>query len=80
MAGRKRHPTLEDNVVVYSGATILGGDTVIGAGSTVGGNVWLTESIPPGTKVLIKAPELVLLDKSGQATAKPGRRPKNKEA
>gem|GEM_PF-298520 len=62
LAGRKRHPTLEDNVIVYSGATILGGDTVIGAGSTVGGNVWLTESIPPGTKVLIKAPELIVLD------------------
>jgi serine O-acetyltransferase len=65
LAGQKRHPTLEDDVIVYSGATILGGDTVIGAGSTVGGNVWLTESIPPGTKVLIKAPELIVLDKSG---------------
>jgi serine O-acetyltransferase len=54
----KRHPTLEDNVTVYSGATILGGDTVIGRGSTVGGNVWLTESVPPGTKVVIKTPEL----------------------
>lgn len=54
----KRHPTLEDNVTVYSGATILGGDTVIGRGSTVGGNVWLTESVPPGTKVVIETPEL----------------------
>lgn len=40
----KRHPTLEDNVIVYSGATILG-DTVIGKGSVIGGNVWITESI-----------------------------------
>lgn len=69
LAGKKRHPTLEDDVIVYSGATILGGDTVIGAGSTVGGNVWLTESIPPGTKVFIKDPELVVVDESGQTVA-----------
>jgi serine O-acetyltransferase len=59
MRGRKRHPTIEEDVIIYSGATILGGDTVIGKGSVVGGNVWLTESIPPGTKVLLKTPELV---------------------
>lgn len=47
----KRHPTLEDRVVVYAGATILGGDTVIGKGSIVGGNVWLTRSLPPDSKV-----------------------------
>ncbi|MGF1469169.1 MAG: serine O-acetyltransferase EpsC [Sandaracinaceae bacterium] len=47
----KRHPTLEDRVTVYSGATILGGDTVIGEGSVIGGNVWLTKSVPPGSKV-----------------------------
>ncbi len=45
----KRHPTLEDRVTVYAGATILGGDTVIGEGSVIGGNVWLVESVPPGT-------------------------------
>ena len=48
---KKRHPTLEDNVTIYAGATILGGDTVIGKGSVVGGNVWLTQSVPPGSKV-----------------------------
>ncbi len=48
---KKRHPTLEDGVTIYAGATILGGDTVIGAGSIVGGNVWLTSSVPPGSKV-----------------------------
>lgn len=48
---KKRHPTLEDGVTIYAGATILGGDTVIGAGSIVGGNVWLTHSVPPGSKV-----------------------------
>jgi serine O-acetyltransferase len=79
LSGQKRHPTLEDDVIVYSGAIILGGDTVIGAGSTVGGNVWLTESIPPGTKVLIKAPELIVLAKSGQKLSK-GRRPETKAA
>jgi serine O-acetyltransferase len=47
----KRHPTLEDGVTIYAGATILGGDTVIGAGSVVGGNVWLTKSVPPGSRV-----------------------------
>ncbi len=48
----KRHPTIEDDVVIYAGATILGGKTVIGKGSVVGGNVWLTESVPPHSKVL----------------------------
>ncbi len=51
-AGRKRHPTLEDDVIVYAGATILGGDTRIGRGSVVGGGVFLTESIPPESQVL----------------------------
>ncbi len=55
----KRHPTIEDDVIVYSGATILGGDTVIGTRSVVGGNVWLTESIPPDTKVFIEPPRLI---------------------
>ncbi|MDA8195084.1 MAG: serine acetyltransferase [Thermaerobacter sp.] len=49
--GQKRHPTIGDDVVIYSGATILGGDTVIGQGSVVGGNVWLTQSIPAYSKV-----------------------------
>jgi len=56
---KKRHPTIEDDVIIYSGATILGGETVIGARSIVGGNVWLTESIPPDTRVIIKKPELI---------------------
>jgi serine O-acetyltransferase len=62
LRGAKRHPTLEDDVIVYSGATILGGETVIGARSVIGGNVWLTESIPPDTKVFIKKPELVFVN------------------
>lgn len=58
----KRHPTIEDNVIIYSNTTILGGDTVIGAGSTIGGNIWLTESVDTGTKVLLKKPELIYFD------------------
>ncbi len=57
----KRHPTIEDDVIIYSGATILGGDTRIGARSVIGGNVWLTRSVPPDTKVLLKNPELIHL-------------------
>ncbi|MGB0645924.1 MAG: serine O-acetyltransferase EpsC [Bradymonadia bacterium] len=51
-AGNKRHPTLEDRVVIYAGATVLGGETTIGSGSVVGGNVWLTRSVEPNTMVL----------------------------
>ena len=56
--GAKRHPTIEDNVTVYAGATILGGDTVIGKGAVIGGSVWLTHSVPAGTKVILEAPRL----------------------
>lgn len=48
---RKRHPTLEDGVTVYAGASVHGGETVIGKGSVIGGNVWLTHSIPPGSRI-----------------------------
>ena len=51
LANMKRHPTLEDDVVIYANATILGGETVIGAGSVIGGNVWLTRSVPPRSVV-----------------------------
>lgn len=51
LAGKKRHPTIEQNVVIYAGATILGGETVVGKGSTIGGNVWITESVAPNSKV-----------------------------
>ncbi len=56
--GVKRHPTLEDDVVVYAGATILGGDTVVGRGSIIGGNVWLTTSVPPYSKVTLSRDQL----------------------
>jgi len=51
MASTKRHPTIEDDVVIYSGATILGGNTIVGHDSLIGGNVWLTHSVPPYSKV-----------------------------
>jgi len=54
----QRHPTVEDDVVIYSNATILGGDTVIGKGSTIGGNVFLMDSVPPNSFVASKHPEL----------------------
>lgn len=54
-AERKRHPTIEDNVVIYAGATILGGETVIGHDSIIGGNVWLTRSTPPHSKIYYQA-------------------------
>ena len=54
--GIKRHPDIEDNVVIYAGATILGGDTRIGHDSVIGGNVWLTQSVPPYSTVFNAQP------------------------
>lgn len=51
MVSMKRHPTVEDNVIIYSNATVLGGDTAIGHNSIIGGNVWLTHSVPAGSFV-----------------------------
>lgn len=53
----KRHPTVEDDVVIYAGATILGGNTAVGAGSVIGGSVWLTRSVPPKS-VVYHRPEI----------------------
>jgi serine O-acetyltransferase len=53
--GGKRHPTIEDDVTIYAGASIHGGDTVIGKGSVIGGNVWLTKSVPAGSKIFGRA-------------------------
>ncbi len=54
LAKKKRHPTVEDNVIIYSSATILGGDTVIGRNSIIGGNVWLTSSVDSNSVVYHK--------------------------
>ncbi|AMJ64743.1 serine O-acetyltransferase [Hymenobacter sp. PAMC 26628] len=55
LQGHKRHPTIEDQVVIYAGATILGGSTVVGTRSIIGGNVWLTESVPSHSRVYHRA-------------------------
>lgn len=56
--GLKRHPTIEDNVVIYANATILGGDTVIGHDSVIGSSVWITKSVAPRTTVVLEKPQL----------------------
>ena len=56
--GAKRHPTLEDRVVIYANATILGGRTVVGHDSVIGSSVWLTSSVAPRTTVLLEKPNL----------------------
>ncbi len=53
----KRHPNIGDRVVIYAGATILGGNTYIGSDSVIGGNVWLTHSVPAGSRVTVRVAE-----------------------
>lgn len=57
LSQKKRHPTIEDNVVIYANATILGGGTVIGHDSVIGGNVWITESVPAHSNVMYQSGE-----------------------
>jgi serine O-acetyltransferase len=69
LRGRKRHPTIEDDVTIYAQATILGGKTVIGARCVIGGNVWLTSSVPPDNTVLLETPRHVFKeDKMGRSS------------
>ena len=63
-ASKKRHPTIEDNVILYAGCTILGGETTVGRGSIIGGNVWLTESIAPFSVVYHKS-ETIIRNQNG---------------
>jgi serine O-acetyltransferase len=63
-ASKKRHPTIEDNVILYAGCTILGGETVVGRNSIIGGNVWLTESIAPFSVVYHKS-EIIVRNQNG---------------
>jgi len=56
--GTKRHPTIEDRVVIYASATVLGGKTVIGHDSVIGSSVWLTRSVSPSTTVILEKPKL----------------------
>ena len=62
----KRHPTIEDHVTVYPNATILGGNTHVGHHSVIGGNVWLTHSVAPYSRVTVKDPELFILNPGDQ--------------
>ncbi|MGE8432480.1 serine O-acetyltransferase EpsC [Chryseobacterium joostei] len=62
-ANQKRHPNIEDHVIIYSGATILGGNTTIGTESIIGGNVWITQDVPPNSLVYHKS-EIKIKDNS----------------
>ena len=59
LRGKKRHPTIEDDVIIYAEATLLGGGAVIGARSVIGGNVWITEPVPSDTQVMLETPRLI---------------------
>lgn len=65
-AANRRHPTIEDHVTVYPNATILGGNTHVGHHSVIGGNVWLTRSVAPYSRVTVKDPELSILNEGDQ--------------
>ena len=56
--GVRRHPTIEDRVIIYASATVLGGLTVIGHDSVIGSSVWLTRSVDPNTTVVLEKPKL----------------------
>jgi serine O-acetyltransferase len=71
MKDKKRHPTLEDNVIVYSGSTILGGDTIIGHDTVIGGNVWLTKSVPPYSVVYHESKVVIRESKTRRSKADP---------
>jgi serine O-acetyltransferase len=69
LRGRKRHPTIEDHVTIYPGATILGGETIIGVGSTIGGNVFIMDSVAPNSLVIYDGLDMRVLSKSDKKTA-----------
>jgi serine O-acetyltransferase len=69
LRGRKRHPTVEDDVTIYANATIVGGDTVIGEGSTIGANVFLMHSVPRNSLVLSEDVKVKVLRKKERESA-----------
>jgi serine O-acetyltransferase len=79
LRNRKRHPTIEDDVIIYANATVLGGGTVIGARSVIGGNVWITHSVPPDTEVFLKKQDLVFGAKRFKKQATKKRFPSGKK-
>ena len=54
LSGVKRHPTIEDNVTIYSNASVLGGETVVGEGSVIAGSAFVTQSVPPNSRVSLE--------------------------
>jgi serine O-acetyltransferase len=64
LKGKKRHPTIEDRVTIYPGATILGGETIIGEGSTIGGNVFIMDSVQPNSLVIYDGLDMRVMSKS----------------
>jgi serine O-acetyltransferase len=71
LRGIKRHPTLEDEVTVYSGASILGGETVVGQGAIIASNVFVTQSVPSHTRVSMHSPELQYRNRPPQEFRQP---------
>lgn len=71
LRGVKRHPTIGDDVTIYANVTVLGGDTVIGRGSVIGGNVWLTESVPPESVVIADPLKQLVRQRKGSADSDP---------
>jgi len=69
LKGQKRHPTIQDRVTIYAGATIMGGDTVVGEGSTIGANVFLTHSVPPGSLVVPEEVKVRIMSKAERTKA-----------
>lgn len=69
--GQKRHPTIEDHVTIYAGATILGPITV-GASSVIGGNAWVTEEVEPGSRITISPPRLTITKKRSHTPKEEG--------
>jgi serine O-acetyltransferase len=65
LRGVKRHPTIEDDVTIYAGATILGGDVIVGRGSVIGGNVFLLESVPEESRVVGEPPSYLVRQRGG---------------
>lgn len=70
LRGTKRHPTIQDRVTIYAGATIMGGDTVVGERSTIGANVFLTHSVPPGSVVVPEEVKVKIMNKAERAAQK----------
>jgi serine O-acetyltransferase len=69
LRGQKRHPTIEDRVTIYANATIMGGDTIVGEGSTIGANVFLTNSVPPNSIVVQEDANVKVMKKRSKGEA-----------